>query len=292
MVEIEGMIRLLKESPEDFPEAGKGRTVEKLSRLLGMTQTKIKEYQVISHNLTEEGKEAFREGVINKSVAYQLSRLSDDEQKKHLENPADLTIGQIKKEKNNVSDSDTRKIKLPSRISVLQFYENIKEYDTDRSNLKEILKKNMGISHAGHWGNDLNYECSPRGVKINNADEITWSKLISLINEYIPVKISVSDSDTYGVEECDSEMKKEQEKLSAFSLDIQKQEVQITGIKSSCEEGNTESQVQSDNISVKVVWEEEREKLQKIQMSTPKSYVEIRRQEIIVAALEIMANKQ
>ena len=109
MREIEGMIQLLKEHPEEFPEAGNGRTVEKLSRLLGQSQTKIKEYQSITHNLVSEGKEALREGTINKSTAYQLARLSAEEQKKHLERPEQLNGRELRKVQKgkSVSESDT-----------------------------------------------------------------------------------------------------------------------------------------------------------------------------------------
>ena len=137
MREIEGMIQLLKEHPEEFPEAGNGRTVEKLSRLLGQSQTKIKEYQSITHNLVSEGKEALREGTINKSTAYQLARLSAEEQKKHLERPEQLNGRELRKVQKgkSVSESDTvdsepetrKKENPPTVEETLAFYPHDKQ---------------------------------------------------------------------------------------------------------------------------------------------------------------------
>ena len=83
MVEVNGLIDLLMENPELFPESG--RTVEILSRHIGLSQTVIKEYRSIEKNLGKKGKEAFRRGEIEKSAAYELSKLPEEEQDRILD---------------------------------------------------------------------------------------------------------------------------------------------------------------------------------------------------------------
>lgn len=86
MHEIEEMLYLLENYPEEFPELQeKGRMVEKLAKRLNMSRSVISDYQNISHNLCEKGREMFREGRLNKSAAVQLSGLPEKEQEKLLE---------------------------------------------------------------------------------------------------------------------------------------------------------------------------------------------------------------
>lgn len=47
----------------------------------------------------------------------------------------------------------------------------------------------MGKGHSGGNSGGLNYRCSPRGIKIGRAEEITWAHLIKLINLYISPKV-------------------------------------------------------------------------------------------------------
>lgn len=72
---------------------------------------------------------------------------------------------------------------------VLKFYDLcVKEYDTDRRKLKEWLMKNLGHVRCGGSNNGINYQCSPRGVKLENAEEITWARFVQMINKLVPVK--------------------------------------------------------------------------------------------------------
>lgn len=85
MREIEGMSRLLKEYPEEFPEfAGKGRLVEKLAAKMKMSRSVISDYQNISHNLGERGMQSFKEGKIDKSAAVTLASMPKDKQEEAL----------------------------------------------------------------------------------------------------------------------------------------------------------------------------------------------------------------
>lgn len=80
MKEIEGMMALMQQHPEAFPDAGSGRTVEKLARQLDMSRSVISDYQNISHNLGKKGMEAFQAGTINKSGAVALAGVDEETQ--------------------------------------------------------------------------------------------------------------------------------------------------------------------------------------------------------------------
>ena len=84
MKEIEGMARLMKEHPEAFPE-GKGRLVERLAKQMKMSRSVVSDYQNISHNLGDAGKEAFRAGTLDKSAAVTLAALSKEKQEEILD---------------------------------------------------------------------------------------------------------------------------------------------------------------------------------------------------------------
>ncbi len=82
MHEIEEMLYLLENYPEEFPELQeKGRMVEKLAKRLNMSRSVISDYQNISHNLCETGREMFKRGELNKSAAVQLAGMEEKEQK-------------------------------------------------------------------------------------------------------------------------------------------------------------------------------------------------------------------
>ena len=52
MVELEEMEHLLKTYPEEFPDLGDGRTVEKMARTLQQKKTVITEYLAIGKKLS------------------------------------------------------------------------------------------------------------------------------------------------------------------------------------------------------------------------------------------------
>lgn len=85
MHEIEEMLYLLENYPEEFPELQeKGRMVEKLAKRLNMSRSVISDYQNISHNLCETGREMFKAGELNKSAAVQLAGMEEKEQENLL----------------------------------------------------------------------------------------------------------------------------------------------------------------------------------------------------------------
>ncbi len=80
MKEIQGMERLLKEHPEEFPEAPAGRMAERLAAIMEKSKTTIQEYLTISKKLGASGMEKFKTGEISKDSAKVLSSVPEKKQ--------------------------------------------------------------------------------------------------------------------------------------------------------------------------------------------------------------------
>lgn len=95
----------------------------------------------------------------------------------------DMTVKQIREMK-----KETRTEKEPSDKDIRDFYiKHLKGLSTDeRKNLKDFMVDEYGKSHSG-GGPNPHYECSPRGIKINNSDEITWLNFVKRVNDLFPV---------------------------------------------------------------------------------------------------------
>lgn len=83
MHEIERKKYLLENFPEEFPHIpDKGRMVDKLAKELNLSKSTVGEYLQISKNLSDNAKESFAAGEINKSAAVSISSLPHNEQDK------------------------------------------------------------------------------------------------------------------------------------------------------------------------------------------------------------------
>ena len=80
MKEIQGMERLLKEHPEEFPEAPAGRMAERLAAIMEKSKTTVQEYLTISKKLGDTGMEKFKTGEISKDSAKVLSSVPEEKQ--------------------------------------------------------------------------------------------------------------------------------------------------------------------------------------------------------------------
>lgn len=118
----------------------------------------------------------------NKSQLQEMLALPDEIKEEIKPEQTVVEIRKIAKEE--------KKVKEPSEAEIKKFYEiNVANYDDDRSKLKELLIQYLGKGHSGGNSGGLNYQCSPRGIKIGRAEEITWAHLIKLINLYISPKV-------------------------------------------------------------------------------------------------------
>lgn len=165
-----------------------GKMRDYIANATGKSTGKINQINSINNNLCEEGKAAFADGKINFSTAYETSRLPEDKQLEVIENE-ELLSGEVRQ-----MVEEERQKKEPTKKAVMQFYEDrVKKHDTDRSNLKEICKETFGRSYNGGYINGLSWQCSLRGVSLDNSDEITWTRFVKLVNEYYPIEKKPGD---------------------------------------------------------------------------------------------------
>lgn len=93
---------------------------------------------------------------------------------------------------------EIKELKKPSKKSIKAFYDLFvqdTEYEYKRDELKEYLIKNLGNSRRGGSQRGISYNCSRKGICLNNSSEITWANLVKEINELVPVKNSVQSED-------------------------------------------------------------------------------------------------
>ena len=153
------MKSLLEKHPEEFPKLQTGRMVERLARELHISKTTTGEFLKMSKNLGENAKTAFKGGVINKSAAFEMAALPEEEQNKLLD--AGVTAQKdIKIYKEEKLEPAEEEIKL--------FYEMyIKKHDKNRDELKEYLIRTYGRCHSCGTGGAIDFSCTPKGVKLN-----------------------------------------------------------------------------------------------------------------------------
>ncbi|MCI6552941.1 MAG: hypothetical protein MR430_05340, partial [Lachnospiraceae bacterium] len=84
---------------------------------------------------------------------------------------------------------EEKKKKEPSESEIRKFYDQwAKKYDTDREGLKESLIEHLGKCHARAWDDGIKFQCSLRGVRLGEAEEITWAQFVKRVNEYFPAE--------------------------------------------------------------------------------------------------------
>ena len=181
MREVEGMSRLLKENPELFPEAASGRLVEKLAKIMNLSKTTVQEYKTIANNLSDEAMDKFKNNKITKESAKTLAGLSSEEQQQVIATGVTETkdIKEAAKTIRNPSMSEMKSAFNAMYKSALYPGFVVRNY----SSLEECFKEEEGRSHSGHAEYRLNYECSLRGIKINNRKEITWHEFVMAATE-------------------------------------------------------------------------------------------------------------
>ncbi|MFA9375767.1 MAG: ParB/RepB/Spo0J family partition protein [Lachnotalea sp.] len=162
-----------------------GKMRDYVADAMGVSSTKMAQMESINNNLCKEGKEALKNEEINFTTAYEASKLSEEKQKEVVADK-ELLSKDVKK---MVDDEKTAAVekKEPKPTAVKKFYDlTASKYDNDRSKLKELLIEHCGKSYNGGSQGGLNYSCSPKGIKLEAADEITWARYVQMINELYP----------------------------------------------------------------------------------------------------------
>lgn len=188
MHKIERMQWLLTNYPEEFPGLQHGPMIERLAKQLNMKKTTVGEYQTIAKNLGERGREAFREGKIEKSAAVTLSKMPEEEQERALDQgiTTDVALKQY-----------TKEMLEPTRKEIIASYEvlDLRE-DYDEEDRREVVRKlilKMGKSYSGLWIENIRIECSPKYITINGK-KITWIRYGHLLDTYLPFEAKTDGS--------------------------------------------------------------------------------------------------
>ena len=175
-----------------------GKMRDYIADAIGVSTGKMAQMESINNNLCEEGKEAFKNGDINFTKAYETSRLPEDKQKEVIASGEMLS-----KEVKKMVDQEREK-KEPTAAAVKKFYEaHAKKYDGDRSKLKEMLIEHLGKCKVGGNGGEVNFDCSMRGVKLGSAAEITWTRFVQLINDLYPIMETEPEEQIEGQQDLD-----------------------------------------------------------------------------------------
>lgn len=175
-----------------------GKMRDYIADAIGVSTGKMAQMESITNNLCEGGKEAFKNGDINFTKAYETSRLPEDKQKEVIASGEMLS-----KEVKQMVDQEREK-KEPTAAAVKKFYEaHAKDYDGDRSKLKELLIEHLGRCKAGGDSGGVNFACSLRGVKLGSATEITWTRFVQLVNDLYPVTEAEPEEQIEGQQDLD-----------------------------------------------------------------------------------------
>ena len=121
-----------------------GKMRDYIASAVGVSTGKAAQMESITNNLCEEGKEAFKNGKMNFTTAYETSRLPEEKQKEVIES-GEMLSGEVKK---MVEEEKKKKEPTPAAVD---------------------------------------YDCSIRGVRLDRAEEITWTRFVQLVNELYPV---------------------------------------------------------------------------------------------------------
>ena len=163
----------------------------------GLSQSAASRYMSMNDTFSVNGDTPMLDEKYNDFNKSQLQEmLSLPEEKRETVNPQQ-TVSEIR----GLAQQE-KLLREPTEKDIKKFYEiHAEKYDEERSKLKGLLIENLGKSHSGGNSGGLNYGCRPQGIKIENADEITWAQLVKLINRYIPKKESLTGEEKLAVEE-------------------------------------------------------------------------------------------
>ena len=105
---------------------------------------------------------------------------------------------QLEQVSSEMTVREIKEIKKPSKKAIEDFYYLYvqgTEYENKREGLKDYFIERFGRYGCGGCQGNISYNCSRRGISLNNSSEITWANLVKEINELFPVKNLKPDED-------------------------------------------------------------------------------------------------
>ena len=176
-------IRQIKQILQNDPTAEGGRIRDAVSRLTGISGTKIAQIEAIDHNLIGAFRDALKGGDIAFSVAYELSGLPSEEQAKLYGGYMmgdQLSVQQIRDLKAEMAEAEGTAADPyaegldPTDQEIADAWDRVKDRiqirsETTKTGLLELLKRRMG---SGRWGFSVDdasiwyISCDPVGIRL------------------------------------------------------------------------------------------------------------------------------
>lgn len=168
----------------------------------GIKKTTCYDFINIAERFGKQEEKGEISGLDDKWKAYGTSKLAliadlSDEEIETLDITPDMPAREIKKAVSTLDKPEKPKDDgtLPTEAEIKAFYKrDCKDYIESgrysRQTLKDDLKEQKGKMHHSMFGGSgvlKSYRCYLRGISINDREEITWNKLVKLIDRYIPV---------------------------------------------------------------------------------------------------------
>ena len=189
----------LKESLQKIKMSGRkikgydltsGRLRNIVADMMQKSPTNIANLEAINNHLIPEFREVIRQDQLTISAAYELSKMSEQQQAevyKQYQKTGSVSYKEVKAAavKAEPSDEDILAFCKATDLDMVMGIDGRFEDECWQ----------MAKTYAGRSGGDLSYECDPKGVKINDSKRIAW---ISFINRAKALLQSepVSESDT------------------------------------------------------------------------------------------------
>lgn len=189
----------LKESLQKIKTSGRkikgydlttGRLRNIVADMMQKSPTNIANLEAINNHLIPEFREVIRQDQLTISAAYELSKMSEQQQAevyKQYQKTGSVSYKEVKAAavKAEPSDEDILAFCKATDLDMVIGIEGRFEDECWQ----------LAKTYAGRSGGDLSFECDPKGLKINDSKRITW---ISFINRAKALLQSepVSDSDT------------------------------------------------------------------------------------------------
>ncbi len=168
---------------ELYKEGGYANIWECARAEFGLSDTAASNYMKMNDAYSVNGNTPVLDdkyGGFNKSQLQEMLALTTE---KREEIVPEQTVSEIRE-----MAKEEKKEKEPSEAEIRRFYAGyVKDMDNEpRNTLKERLKEKYRHTYVGC--DDISWRGSARGIRINKADEITWTQLVKLIDRYIPQK--------------------------------------------------------------------------------------------------------
>lgn len=189
----------LKESLQKIKTSGRrikgydlttGRLRNIVADMMQKSPTNIANLEAINNHLIPEFREVIRQDQLTISAAYELSKMSEQQQAeiyKQYQQTGSVSYKEVKAAavKAEPTDEDILAFCRHTELDMIIGIEGRFEDDC----------WTLAKSYAGSWGGDLSYECDPKGLKINDSKRITWINFIKRAKALLQSE-PVSESDT------------------------------------------------------------------------------------------------